>query len=51
MEDIDLAPIDVVSVILPLMETRSLFLPSRGEVGSCSDFHIYVKSVCMMSIN
>ncbi|KAJ3035683.1 AAA ATPase midasin [Rhizophlyctis rosea] len=31
IEDIDLAPLEVVSVLLPLLETRHLFIPSRGE--------------------
>ncbi|KAI8145635.1 P-loop containing nucleoside triphosphate hydrolase protein [Fennellomyces sp. T-0311] len=31
IEDIDLAPAEVISVLLPLLETRQLFIPSRGE--------------------
>ncbi|KAJ1986122.1 AAA ATPase midasin [Dimargaris cristalligena] len=31
IEDIDLAPLEVVSALLPLLEERSLFIPSRGE--------------------
>ncbi|KAI9206667.1 P-loop containing nucleoside triphosphate hydrolase protein [Polychytrium aggregatum] len=31
IEDIDLAPMEVVSVLIPLLETRHLFIPSRGE--------------------
>ncbi|KAF7722956.1 AAA ATPase midasin [Apophysomyces ossiformis] len=31
IEDIDLAPAEVISVLLPLLETRHLFIPSRGE--------------------
>ncbi|RIA85786.1 P-loop containing nucleoside triphosphate hydrolase protein [Glomus cerebriforme] len=31
IEDIDLAPMEVLSVLLPLLETRQLFIPSRGE--------------------
>ncbi|KAI8086936.1 P-loop containing nucleoside triphosphate hydrolase protein [Gilbertella persicaria] len=31
IEDIDLAPAEVLSVLLPLLETRQLFIPSRGE--------------------
>ncbi|KAJ3195669.1 hypothetical protein HK101_011411 [Irineochytrium annulatum] len=30
-EDIDLAPMEVLSILLPLLETRDLFIPSRGE--------------------
>ncbi|ORY03799.1 P-loop containing nucleoside triphosphate hydrolase protein, partial [Basidiobolus meristosporus CBS 931.73] len=31
IEDIDLAPMEVTSVLIPLLETRELFIPSRGE--------------------
>ncbi|KAJ1343425.1 hypothetical protein BSLG_002014 [Batrachochytrium salamandrivorans] len=31
IEDIDLAPVDVVAVLVPLLETRWLYIPSRGE--------------------
>ncbi len=31
IEDIDLAPLDVMSVLLPLLESRKLFIPGRGE--------------------
>jgi midasin len=31
IEDIDLAPLDVVSVLIPLLEGRKLFIPGRGE--------------------
>ncbi|CAG8485903.1 6023_t:CDS:10 [Diversispora eburnea] len=31
IEDIDLAPPDVISILLPLLETNHLFIPSRGE--------------------
>ncbi|KAL1916197.1 uncharacterized protein VTP21DRAFT_5814 [Calcarisporiella thermophila] len=31
IEDIDLASSEVISVIMPLLETRTLFIPSRGE--------------------
>ncbi|CAG8438258.1 2742_t:CDS:10 [Acaulospora morrowiae] len=31
IEDIDLAPVDVLSVLLPLLETSQLFIPNRGE--------------------
>jgi len=31
IEDIDLAPAEVISMLLPLLETRHLFIPSRGE--------------------
>lgn len=32
IEDIDLAPIEVLSVLIPLLESRTLFIPGRGEV-------------------
>lgn len=32
IEDIDLAPMEVLSVLIPLLETRKLFIPGRGEV-------------------
>jgi MoxR-like ATPase len=31
IEDIDLAPIDVISMLVPLLETNTLFVPGRGE--------------------
>ncbi|KAG0341494.1 AAA ATPase midasin [Podila horticola] len=31
IEDIDLAPMEVLSVLLPLLESRTLFIASRGE--------------------
>jgi midasin len=31
VEDIDLAPVDVLAVLVPLLETRFLHVPSRGE--------------------
>eukprot|EP00842_Homolaphlyctis_polyrhiza_P004149 jgi/Hompol1/4735/HPOL_003840-RA len=31
IEDIDLAPVDVIAVLVPLLETRWLHIPSRGE--------------------
>jgi midasin (ATPase involved in ribosome maturation) len=34
IEDIDLAPMEVLSVLIPLLETRKLFIPGRGEVGA-----------------
>lgn len=32
IEDIDLAPVEVQSALLPLLERRELFIPGRGEV-------------------
>ncbi|KAI0223469.1 AAA ATPase midasin [Massospora cicadina] len=31
IEDIDLAPQEVIAVIIPLLESRTLFIPGRGE--------------------
>ncbi|KAJ3084604.1 hypothetical protein HDU99_010346 [Rhizoclosmatium hyalinum] len=31
IEDLDLAPLEVVSVLIPLLETGHLFIPARGE--------------------
>ncbi|KAI8840117.1 P-loop containing nucleoside triphosphate hydrolase protein [Chytriomyces cf. hyalinus JEL632] len=31
IEDLDLAPMEVISVLIPLLETGHLFIPSRGE--------------------
>jgi len=31
IEDIDLAPSDVISILVPLLESRELFIPSRGQ--------------------
>ena len=42
IEDIDLAPSDVLSVLLPLLETRELFLASRGErIHAASGFQLF----------
>ena len=31
LEDIDLAPMDVVSVLIPLLESRTLSVPTHGN--------------------
>ena len=42
IEDIDLAPMDVVSVLFPLLESGQLFVPGRGEVYTAhSGFQIF----------
>ncbi|CAI2169296.1 7876_t:CDS:10, partial [Funneliformis geosporum] len=42
IEDIDLAPMEVLSVLLPLLETRQLFIPSRGEkINAKQGFQIF----------
>ncbi|EGC33347.1 hypothetical protein DICPUDRAFT_154614 [Dictyostelium purpureum] len=37
IEDIDLAPVEVLSVLIPLLENRTLFIPGRGEVIEASN--------------
>ena len=32
IEDIDLAPFDVISILIPLLESKTLFIASRDEV-------------------
>ncbi|KAG1056125.1 hypothetical protein G6F43_001962 [Rhizopus delemar] len=42
IEDIDLAPAEVLSVLLPLLETGHLFIPSRGEkIKAKEGFHLF----------
>ncbi|KAI1311961.1 AAA ATPase midasin [Mortierella claussenii] len=42
IEDIDLAPMEVLSVLLPLLESRTLFIPSRGEkISAHEGFHLF----------
>ncbi|KAI9307575.1 P-loop containing nucleoside triphosphate hydrolase protein [Cunninghamella echinulata] len=42
IEDIDLAPAEVLSVLLPLLETKKLFIPSRGEeIKAKEGFHLF----------
>ncbi|KAI8073967.1 hypothetical protein BC940DRAFT_267177 [Gongronella butleri] len=42
IEDIDLAPAEVISVLLPLLERRRLFIPSRGEeIAAKEGFHLF----------
>lgn len=42
IEDIDLAPLDVLSVLRPLLETRKLFIPERGEeIVAASTFQLF----------
>ncbi|KAI8894601.1 P-loop containing nucleoside triphosphate hydrolase protein [Globomyces pollinis-pini] len=42
IEDIDLAPVDVIAILLPLLETRWLHIPSRGERHRAKDgFRIF----------
>lgn len=32
LEDINLAPLEIISTLIPLLETRKLFIPGRDEV-------------------
>ena len=42
IEDIDLAPLDVLSVLIPLLEQRQLFIAERGEtVRAASGFQMF----------
>lgn len=36
LEDIDLAPMDVVSVLIPLLESRTLSVPAHGNAVKAS---------------
>lgn len=33
-EDVDLAPFEILSALIPLLEDRQLYIPGRGEVGT-----------------
>ena len=42
IEDIDKAPIEITSVLLPLLESRKLFIPGRAEtITAKSEFRIF----------
>ncbi|EGG20931.1 type A von Willebrand factor domain-containing protein [Cavenderia fasciculata] len=42
VEDIDLAPIEVLSVLIPLLESRTLFIPGRGEaIAAANGFQLF----------
>ena len=42
IEDINLASMDVISVLLPLLESRKLFIPGRGvEIEAAHGFQIF----------
>ena len=50
IEDIDLASVDVISVILPLLETRKLFIPGRGEeIQAAHGFQIFATETLLGS--
>ena len=42
MEDIDYAPMEVISVLLPLLETRTLSVPGHGDsIKASPGFHLF----------
>ena len=42
VEDVDMSPMEVVSVLLPLLESRELFIPGRGQrVTAASGFQLF----------
>ena len=42
LEDIDYAPMDVVSVLMPLLESRALSIPGHGdEVKAAPGFQLF----------
>ena len=42
LEDIDYAPMEVVSVLLPLLETRCLSVPGHGDnITAAPGFHLF----------
>eukprot|EP01135_Chromosphaera_perkinsii_P003042 Nk52_evm24s233 gene=Nk52_evmTU24s233 len=42
IEDIDIAPSDIISVLIPLLEERCLFIPGRGEtIRAASGFQLF----------
>ncbi|KAL9652452.1 hypothetical protein ABK040_000025 [Willaertia magna] len=52
IEDLDLAPFDIVSSILPLVESGNLFLPSRDEIiPAANGFQLFATQSLMESIS
>ena len=42
LEDLDYAPMDVISVLVPLLESRTLLLPGHGgNIKAHPDFRIF----------
>ncbi|XP_047493219.1 LOW QUALITY PROTEIN: midasin-like [Penaeus chinensis] len=41
LEDLDYAPMDVISILVPLLETRTLPLPGHGNVRAHPDFQLF----------
>ncbi|XP_064629159.1 midasin-like [Lineus longissimus] len=50
LEDIDYAPMDVVSILLPILESRTLSLPGHGDtIQAAPGFHLFVTQRLMGS--
>ncbi|EFC46939.1 midasin [Naegleria gruberi] len=52
IEDLDLAPFDIISSIIPLVESGNLFLPSRDEIIPASTgFQLFATQSLVESLN
>ena len=50
LEDIDCAPMDVVSVLIPLLESRILYIPEKGNIQASPDFQLFAtQRYCALS--
>ncbi|CAH1229365.1 MDN1 [Branchiostoma lanceolatum] len=50
LEDIDYAPMDVISVLVPLLESRKLSIPGHGETVRCApDFQLFASQQLLSS--
>jgi midasin len=41
LEDIDCAPMDVISVLIHLLESRVLSIPGKGNIKAAPGFHLF----------
>ena len=41
LEDIDCAPMDVISVLIPLLESRVLSIPGRENIQAVPGFYLF----------
>lgn len=41
LEDIDCAPMDVISVLIPLLESRMLSIPGKENIKAAPGFHLF----------
>ena len=41
LEDIDRAPMDVISVLIPLLESRILSIPGKGNIQAAPEFQLF----------